>query len=228
MAKLEDVLLKQFGSDMSSKAILFSKTCKSTHCLKDWIHNNTALQEAGIKASVMIGSSCMTQVCPTGLIKHTELCLPLLLLFIISLSLDCFLQTWLLERAGCYYLEFPPRNYQPAGLHQCDRRRSRHSWLQPGSALRPADKWDSAAAGQWPCPGSEQSIFCGRIERWERGAQRAHQWIPGRPECQSNRSSPKYEHRGLSQKSKNGFFSICAFNEPSFHHNFSFFLFLDS
>ncbi|XP_008327470.1 ATP-dependent RNA helicase DHX58 [Cynoglossus semilaevis] len=61
MAKLEDVLLKQFGSDMSSKAILFSKTCKSTHCLKDWIHNNTALQEAGIKASVMIGSSCMTQ-----------------------------------------------------------------------------------------------------------------------------------------------------------------------
>ncbi|XP_039979860.1 probable ATP-dependent RNA helicase DHX58 [Xiphias gladius] len=56
MAKLESVLLKQFGPGVKSRGILFSKTRKSTHCLNDWVLNNRALQEAGIKAAILTGA----------------------------------------------------------------------------------------------------------------------------------------------------------------------------
>ncbi|XP_023149833.2 probable ATP-dependent RNA helicase DHX58 [Amphiprion ocellaris] len=56
MAKLESTLLKQFGPDVQSRGILFSKTRKSTHCLNDWVLKNRALQEAGIKAAILTGA----------------------------------------------------------------------------------------------------------------------------------------------------------------------------
>ncbi|KAM7387360.1 hypothetical protein PAMA_009807 [Pampus argenteus] len=56
MGKLETVLLNQFVPDVKSKGILFSKTRKSTRCLKDWVINNRALQDAGIKAAVLTGA----------------------------------------------------------------------------------------------------------------------------------------------------------------------------
>lgn len=65
MGQLESTLLKQFGPSVKSKGILFSKTRKSIHCLNDWVLNNTALQEAGIKAAILTGagngSTYMTQ-----------------------------------------------------------------------------------------------------------------------------------------------------------------------
>lgn len=67
MAKLESVLLKQFHPDEQSRGILFSKTRISTHCLSDWVINNKALQEAGIKAAFFTGAgngiNSMTLVC---------------------------------------------------------------------------------------------------------------------------------------------------------------------
>lgn len=67
MGQLESTLLKQFGPSVNSKGILFSKTRKSIHCLNDWVLNNTALQEAGIKAAILTGAgngiTYMTQVC---------------------------------------------------------------------------------------------------------------------------------------------------------------------
>lgn len=67
MFKLESVLLKQFGPHVQSRGILFCKTRKSTHCLKDWVLTNKALQEAGIKAAILTGAgngiNYMTQVC---------------------------------------------------------------------------------------------------------------------------------------------------------------------
>lgn len=66
MFKLESVLLQQFGPAAESRAILFSKTRKSTHCLLDWVSTNGGLQGAGIKAAILTGSgiglSHMTQV----------------------------------------------------------------------------------------------------------------------------------------------------------------------
>uniref|UniRef100_A0A8C9Y6J9 RNA helicase n=1 Tax=Sander lucioperca TaxID=283035 RepID=A0A8C9Y6J9_SANLU len=56
MGKLENTLLQQFSPNVKSKGILFSKTRKSIHCLKDWVLNNKALQEAGIKADFLTGS----------------------------------------------------------------------------------------------------------------------------------------------------------------------------
>ncbi|XP_040918134.1 probable ATP-dependent RNA helicase DHX58 [Toxotes jaculatrix] len=56
MAKLESVLLNQFGAGMQSRGILFSKTRKSTRCLNDWVVKNRALQEAGIKAAILTGA----------------------------------------------------------------------------------------------------------------------------------------------------------------------------
>ncbi|CAN9505403.1 unnamed protein product [Ophioblennius macclurei] len=64
MAKLESTLLRQFRSDAQSKGILFSKTRKSTQYLQDWVQENAALQEAGIKSAILIGAgngSAMTQ-----------------------------------------------------------------------------------------------------------------------------------------------------------------------
>lgn len=67
MAKLEGVLLKQFGQGGLSRGILFSKTRRSTACLSDWVLSNKALQEAGIKAAILTGagngSTYMTPVC---------------------------------------------------------------------------------------------------------------------------------------------------------------------
>lgn len=66
MAKLESTLLKQFEPDGKSRGIIFSKTRKSTHCLKDWVLQNSALQTAGIKADILTGAgngiTYMTQV----------------------------------------------------------------------------------------------------------------------------------------------------------------------
>nr|XP_020463090.1 probable ATP-dependent RNA helicase DHX58 [Monopterus albus]XP_020463091.1 probable ATP-dependent RNA helicase DHX58 [Monopterus albus] len=56
MAKLESVLLKQFGPGVQSRAILFTKTRKSTHCLHKWVRSNRALQESGIKAAILTGA----------------------------------------------------------------------------------------------------------------------------------------------------------------------------
>lgn len=66
MSKLEKVLLQQFEPSAASRAILFSKTRNSTHCLLDWVTTNVALQKAGIKAAMLTGAggglSHMTQV----------------------------------------------------------------------------------------------------------------------------------------------------------------------
>lgn len=56
MAKLQSTLLEQFGPCEESRGILFSKTRRSTRCLLNWIHNNAALQQAGIKADILIGA----------------------------------------------------------------------------------------------------------------------------------------------------------------------------
>lgn len=66
MDELQSTLLEQFRSGVPSRAIIFSKTRKSTHCLKDWVLTNRALQEAGIKADILTGAgngiTYMTQV----------------------------------------------------------------------------------------------------------------------------------------------------------------------
>lgn len=66
MFELEKVLLQQYGPAAESRAILFSKTRKSTHCLLDWVNTNKALGKAGINAAILTGSgggvSHMTQV----------------------------------------------------------------------------------------------------------------------------------------------------------------------
>ncbi|KAM8844755.1 ATP-dependent RNA helicase DHX58 [Spinachia spinachia] len=56
MGMLETTLLEQFGPNVKSKGILFSKTRKSIYCLKDWVINNKALQEAGVKAAILTGA----------------------------------------------------------------------------------------------------------------------------------------------------------------------------
>ncbi|CAJ1051929.1 probable ATP-dependent RNA helicase DHX58 [Xyrichtys novacula] len=56
MSKLEEVLLEHFGPSLQSKGIIFTKTRQSTRCLHDWVHTNTALQEAGIKAANLTGA----------------------------------------------------------------------------------------------------------------------------------------------------------------------------
>ncbi|KAM9843408.1 ATP-dependent RNA helicase DHX58 [Aulostomus maculatus] len=74
MAKLEEVLLKQFGPGMNSRGILFCKTRKSTRCLSDWVLNSRALQEAGVKAAILTGAgnsnSHMTQHEQGETIRH--------------------------------------------------------------------------------------------------------------------------------------------------------------
>lgn len=66
MGMLETTLLTQFGPSVKSKGILFSKTRKSIYCLKDWVLDNKALQEAGVKAAILTGAgngnTHMTQV----------------------------------------------------------------------------------------------------------------------------------------------------------------------
>lgn len=67
MFKLESTLLKQFGPDVQSRGIIFSKTRKSIRCLNEWVLTNKALQDAGIKAAILTGAGSggtyMTQVC---------------------------------------------------------------------------------------------------------------------------------------------------------------------
>lgn len=67
MSELERVLLDQFGPDVESRGILFSKTRKSTHCLNEWVSTSTTLQKAGIKAAILTGAGNgidhMTHVC---------------------------------------------------------------------------------------------------------------------------------------------------------------------
>ncbi|XP_014893336.1 ATP-dependent RNA helicase DHX58 [Poecilia latipinna] len=56
MAKLESTLLGQFGPDVQSRGILFSRTRRSTRCLLDWVQKNRTLQKAGIKAAILTGA----------------------------------------------------------------------------------------------------------------------------------------------------------------------------
>ncbi|KAM4717906.1 ATP-dependent RNA helicase DHX58 isoform 1-T2 [Anableps anableps] len=56
MAKLESTLLSQFGPDVQSRGILFSRTRRSTRCLLDWVQNKRTLQKAGIKAAILTGA----------------------------------------------------------------------------------------------------------------------------------------------------------------------------
>ncbi|XP_028268361.1 ATP-dependent RNA helicase DHX58 [Parambassis ranga] len=73
MAQLENTLLKQFEPDGKSRGIIFSKTRKSTHCLKDWVLQNRALQAAGIEADILTGAgngiTYMTQNEQAGTIR---------------------------------------------------------------------------------------------------------------------------------------------------------------
>lgn len=77
MFKLQDTLLEQFGPDANSRGILFSKTRKSIHCLHDWVQNNPALQDAGIKAAILTGagngSTHMTQCEQSDTIRNFRL-----------------------------------------------------------------------------------------------------------------------------------------------------------
>ncbi|KAM9779771.1 ATP-dependent RNA helicase DHX58 [Neosynchiropus ocellatus] len=61
MARLESTLLKHFVDAPESRALLFSKTRKSTGYLNDWIQSNSALQDAGIKSAILTGVGHMTQ-----------------------------------------------------------------------------------------------------------------------------------------------------------------------
>ncbi|XP_053706764.1 probable ATP-dependent RNA helicase DHX58 isoform X1 [Synchiropus splendidus] len=61
MARLESTLLKHFVDAPESRALLFSKTRKSTGYLNDWIQSNSALQDAGIKSAILTGVGNMTQ-----------------------------------------------------------------------------------------------------------------------------------------------------------------------
>ncbi|KAM6966089.1 ATP-dependent RNA helicase DHX58 [Tautogolabrus adspersus] len=56
MSELESVLLDQFDPSLQSKGIIFCKTRKSTLYLIDWVLNNPALQQAGIKAAILTGA----------------------------------------------------------------------------------------------------------------------------------------------------------------------------
>ncbi|MGH0156588.1 UNVERIFIED_CONTAM: hypothetical protein FKN15_031759 [Acipenser sinensis] len=61
LAKLEHILLDQFGNSRESRGILFTKTRTSTHCLNDWIRTNVKLREAGIKPSPLTGAGFSNQ-----------------------------------------------------------------------------------------------------------------------------------------------------------------------
>ncbi|KAM9391567.1 LOW QUALITY PROTEIN: ATP-dependent RNA helicase DHX58-like [Pholidichthys leucotaenia] len=56
MGELKSVLFKQFGEDISSRGILFTKTRKSTNSLNDWINETPAFKAAGIKAAILTGT----------------------------------------------------------------------------------------------------------------------------------------------------------------------------
>lgn len=65
MERLQTTLLEHFGPGRSTRAILFTKTRISTRCLYDWVRCDPALQEADIRADILIGAgtgtSYMTQ-----------------------------------------------------------------------------------------------------------------------------------------------------------------------
>lgn len=79
MSQLERVLLNQFGPDVESRGILFSKTRKSTHCLHDWVSTSTALKGAGIKAAILTGAGNgidhMSHVCSETLHMQNPECI---------------------------------------------------------------------------------------------------------------------------------------------------------
>ncbi|XP_061837264.1 ATP-dependent RNA helicase DHX58-like isoform X1 [Nerophis lumbriciformis] len=61
MAKLEETLLRLFSQSVESRAILFSKTRRSTGCLNDWVLDSESLQKAGVKPAFVTGTASMTQ-----------------------------------------------------------------------------------------------------------------------------------------------------------------------
>ena len=115
----------------------------------------------------------------------------------------------LAERAGRHDPRFPKGHSQPAHLHQRGWGGPRHSWMQPGGALRPAYQWDRPAAGQRTCQSARQPVFSGRLERGAGGTQRAHQRISGGADCESHRSGPRYEPRRVSWKGEST--ALCSF-----------------
>uniref|UniRef100_A0A671QUW8 RNA helicase n=1 Tax=Sinocyclocheilus anshuiensis TaxID=1608454 RepID=A0A671QUW8_9TELE len=65
LARLQCTLQEEFN-DENSRAILFSKTRRGTHCLFDWVNSNPELQRVNVKAGILTGAGTganhMTQV----------------------------------------------------------------------------------------------------------------------------------------------------------------------
>uniref|UniRef100_A0A9J7YU72 RNA helicase n=1 Tax=Cyprinus carpio carpio TaxID=630221 RepID=A0A9J7YU72_CYPCA len=65
LAQLQCTLQEEFN-DENSRAILFSKTRRGTHCLFDWVNSNPELQRVNIRAGILTGAGTganhMTQV----------------------------------------------------------------------------------------------------------------------------------------------------------------------
>uniref|UniRef100_A0A9J7ZDT0 RNA helicase n=1 Tax=Cyprinus carpio carpio TaxID=630221 RepID=A0A9J7ZDT0_CYPCA len=65
LAQLQCTLQEEFN-DENSRAVLFSKTRRGTHCLFDWVNSNPELQRVNIRAGILTGAGTganhMTQV----------------------------------------------------------------------------------------------------------------------------------------------------------------------
>uniref|UniRef100_A0A8C2HU09 RNA helicase n=1 Tax=Cyprinus carpio TaxID=7962 RepID=A0A8C2HU09_CYPCA len=55
LAQLQCTLQEEFN-DENSRAILFSKTRRGTHCLFDWVNSNRELQRVNIRAGILTGA----------------------------------------------------------------------------------------------------------------------------------------------------------------------------
>uniref|UniRef100_A0A8C1VKQ6 RNA helicase n=1 Tax=Cyprinus carpio TaxID=7962 RepID=A0A8C1VKQ6_CYPCA len=73
LAQLQCTLQEEFN-DENSRAILFSKTRRGTHCLFDWVNSNPELQRVNIRAGILTGAGTganhMTQNEQKETIKH--------------------------------------------------------------------------------------------------------------------------------------------------------------
>ncbi|XP_026063869.1 ATP-dependent RNA helicase DHX58 [Carassius auratus] len=55
LAQLQRTLQQEFNNE-NSRAILFSKTRRGTHCLLDWVNSNPELQRVNIRAGILTGA----------------------------------------------------------------------------------------------------------------------------------------------------------------------------
>uniref|UniRef100_A0A9J8BVK0 RNA helicase n=1 Tax=Cyprinus carpio carpio TaxID=630221 RepID=A0A9J8BVK0_CYPCA len=73
LAQLQCTLQEEFN-DENSRAVLFSKTRRGTHCLFDWVNSNPELQRVNIRAGILTGAGTganhMTQNEQKETIKH--------------------------------------------------------------------------------------------------------------------------------------------------------------